>query len=328
MHLLKSKKFIAISAAIVFIVAAILVYIFCIHPAFSGEKRSFNLYLLHSTGSSLSMETRSINVPERALEHDERMLSLLVEELINGPKEQIANKRAIPKETTLLSLKISADKIATVNFSKEFYAKTDLENNLAVCSVVLTLCDTGKVDKVAVLVDGKEIISKSKVPLGALGREDIVNASEPEKAAEPMTITLYFPSQDAQQLVSENRVLQIDGNKIDATLVLNELIKGTTIENAANLIPASTKVISCEVKENICYVNLSSDFIEKKTVTGASADALVIDSIVKTVTNLDGISKVMFLIEGEKLEAYGHLSFDEPLEPMSTEQEAVPPTIE
>ena len=112
-------------------------------------------------------------------------------------------------------------------------------------------------------------------------------------------------------LVFVERSLPVDGEKIDEITVLTELIKGATVSEAISVIPPSTKVLSCETKDGICYVNLSNDFIEKKP-QGSTSETMLIESIVYTLTELSGIDKVMFLIEGEKIEVYGQMVFNEP----------------
>lgn len=307
-----AKTAIAAILVVLLIAAAALAAYFLLKPD-NGPKQNFTLYFLDSTGSNFSKETRGIEIVPEAEADDEYLLSLLVNELIAGPKDSVVNRRAIPVSTQLQLLQISADRIATVDFSDAFYASTDLENNLAVCTVVLTLCETEKVDKVAVHVNGKEIIGQGKAPLGALGKDDIVNASDPSKATTQKTITLYYPNQTADMLLKEERVLQVDGGKINEAVVLSELIKGTANADAVNVIPASAKVLSCETKEGICYVNLSKDFIDKKP-QGSTSETMVIDSIVYTLTEFEDVVKVMFLIEGEKAEAYGQMVFNEPFE--------------
>ena len=309
----KAKTIIAVVLTAILLIAAAIAAYMLFKPDAQGTKQTFTLYFLDSTGANFSTETRSIEITDDVAADDTKLLSLLVNELIAGPKDSVVNKRAIPAEAELLSLTIGEDKIATVNFSDAFKSKTDLENNFAVCSIVLTLCETGKAEKVAVQVNGKEMIGQGKVPLGALGRADIVNAATPKEADTQKTITLFYPDAKAEKLLTEERALQVDGDTMTAALVLSELIKGTTLPDAVNVIPSSTKVLSCETKEGICYVNLSKDFIAKKP-EGSAAETMVVDSIVHTLTNLDGVTKVMFLIEGEKVETYGQMIFDEPFE--------------
>ena len=314
MHLTKTVKTVISTICIIVLVAALALAAFLLMRPTDTPKQNFTLYFLDSTGSNFSKEVRAIEVDAHTVADDEALLRLLCEALITGPKDAVVNKRAIPADTKVNALTINENKIATVDFSSAFYNATDLENNLAVCTVVLTLCETEKVDKVAVHVNGKEIIGQGKIALGALGKEDIVNASDPAEIRTQKTLRLYFAGRNTEHvLIAEDRALQVDGDKINELTILNELIKGTNIPDAMSLIPASTKVLSCETKEGICYVNLSRDFMDKKP-EGSSSETLLIDSIVYTLTEMDSISKVVFLIEGEKAETFGQRVFHEPFE--------------
>ncbi len=314
MHLTKTVKSVISVICVIILLAALALATFFLFRPDTIPKQNFTLFFLDSTGSNFSKEERSIEVDAQAQQDDAALLKLLCEALIAGPKDAVINKRAIPAETKVNALTINENKIATVDFSSTFYNATDLENNLAVCTVVLTLCETQKVDKVTVRVNGKEIIGQGKIALGALGKEDIVNASDPGEIRTLKTMRLYFPSRDSEHmLITEDRAVQVDGGKINELTILNELFKGTSEQGGISLIPSSAKVLSCETKEGICYVNLSSDFINKKP-EGSSSETLLVESIVYTLTELEGITKVMFLIEGEKVETFGQMVFNEPFE--------------
>ncbi len=312
MHLTKkSKTIITVLLCILLVTAATIGAYLFFKPGNAGPKQSFNLYFLDSTGANFATEKRSIEMTPELIGSEKKLLTTLVNALLAGPKDSVVNKRAIPADAQLKSLRIGENRIATINFSEGFKAKTDLENYFSVCTIVLTICDTGKADKVNVQVEGQDIIGQGIIPLGALGKEDIVNASKLKDASAQKTIQLYYPNATEDALIKEERALQVDGGAINETVILTELIKGSKLKEATNVIPASTKVLSCETKEGICYVNLSKDFIDKKP-QGSAAETMVINSIVQTLTNLDGVNKVMFLIEGEKVETYGQMVFDEP----------------
>ena len=77
------------------------------------------------------------------------------------------------------------------------------------------------------------------------------------------------------------------------------------------LIPTEAKLISTELKDGVCFVNFSKEFVDKH-VAGSSAELLTIYSIVNTLVDLDNVNKVQFLIEGQKVETFGEMIFDEP----------------
>ena len=79
-------------------------------------------------------------------------------------------------------------------------------------------------------------------------------------------------------------------------LVVERLIKGPITKNAYPAIPSDTKLVSISTKDGICYVNLDEGFL------GQGYDVLEqipVYSIVNSLTEIPGISKVQILINGE-----------------------------
>lgn len=299
-------------AAVIIIACAIALAAMCIigHLALTDNSgatantgEAVSLYFLDSTKTKLVSETVGI-------EHsDERSaLEAIVNLLIQGPKDSVEKKRAIPAETKLLSV-TTEDGIATVDFSGAFYGATDLDNSLAAATVVKTFCETGIVSKVKILVEGQELIDSNKIPFGALGSDDIVDGVSQTKSSN-LSIELYFADKSGTYLQAEQRsVPQSDKEPIEK-IVINELMNGSR-NDGLRLIPVEAKLLSVEVKDGVCFVNFSKDFVEKRTA-GSSAELMTIYSIVNTLTKLDTIDKVQFLIEGQKVETFGEMVFDEP----------------
>ena len=277
-------------------------------PANTSE--SVSLYFLDSTKTKLVTETSSVILPSDNIAKLEHITNLLIQ----GPKDSVEKKRALPAETKLLSILIDGS-IATVDFSSGFYGPTDLDNSLAAATVVKTLCETNLVSKVKILVEGQELIGSDKVALGALGADDIVDGSSSAKNS-TINVSLYFADKNGHHLQIEQRsVSQSDKEPLEK-VVITELMNGP-MADGLKLIPAETKLLSAEVKDEVCYLNLSKDFIEKR-ISGSSAELMTIYSIVNTLTDLNTVNKVQFLIEGQKVETYGEMIFDEPFEKNSS----------
>lgn len=266
------------------------------------QSESFSLYFLDSTKTKLVSEPVIV---EQLSEMD--TLTSLVNLLIAGPKDSVEKKRAIPENTILISV-TKEENIATVNFSPEFYGESDIDNALAAATIVKTLCETGIVEKVKILIDGNELIGSDKVAYGALGSEDIVDGSQ--TANNSVVISLYFADKDARGLQLEKRTVARNDKEPVEKIAIAELMRGS-LSDGQKLIPSEAKLISTEVKDGVCFVNFSKEFSEKRTA-GSSAELLTIYSVVNTLTELENINKVQFLIEGQKIDSYGNMVFDEP----------------
>lgn len=269
----------------------------------SRENISVSLYFLDSTKTKLVTETQEIK-PSKG----EKLLTEIVNMLIAGPKDSVEKKRAIPENTKLLSL-LSEGGVATVDFSSGFYGETDIDNSLAAATVVKSLCETGEVSKVIILVEGVQLIGGDKAAAGALGSEDIVYEIS-QTTGNNIVITLYFADKSGQYLQTEKRTIKQNDKEPIEQIAIGELMKGSQ-RGGINLIPSEAKLISTELKDGVCFVNFSKEFVEKH-ISGSSAENLTIYSIVNTLTNLGNVNKVQFLIEGQKAETFGEMVFDEP----------------
>ena len=265
---------------------------------------AYNLYFSNLDKNDLVVEQRFID--EIGIDN---IAEAVIEELLNGPEDK-SHCAVIPQKAKLISLEI-AQGIASVNFSKGYFAEGDDADTvelLARYSVINTLCDIDGIDKVKIFIDGVELTNASGVPVGALGKEDILLTTSPNAKEE--TIVLYFPDEKAVNLVAQSRKVPLIDNSIEKTII-HELIKGPEGKGSVTTIPAETKVISVETKDGMCFVNLSSDFVNKH-VDGSSAESFTIYSIVNSLTELDNVSSVQFLIEGQKMDTLKHMVIDEP----------------
>ena len=149
------------------------------------------------------------------------------------------------------------------------------------------------------------------------------NASvEPQKdkaneTQDPQIIetTLYFSDEQAISLVGETREFDAKTDNL-AKLVMHEIIKGPESENLINLIPEGTTLNAVSVDDGLCTVDLSMDFIEK--AYGTLTDTLCVYSIVNSLSELEGVDEVQFLIDGNKIDLFGDFVFDAPFKADST----------
>ncbi len=140
-------------------------------------------------------------------------------------------------------------------------------------------------------------------------------AQEPFVSPDPqenkVTLTLYFGNDNADGLVLEQRELVRKGESLES-LVIQELIKGPQ-GSGKRTIPAEAKLRSVKVENGIAYVDFSKE-MQSKHWGGTAGESMTVGSVVYTLTELPGIQKVQFLIEGKTEEAiWGHGITNEPI---------------
>ncbi|MDD5602788.1 MAG: GerMN domain-containing protein [Eubacteriales bacterium] len=109
---------------------------------------------------------------------------------------------------------------------------------------------------------------------------------------------LYFPDSQAIYLVKKIKVFDIseDTSVSDkVNLCMDELKTAET-----GIIPQETRVISTELEEGVLTVDLSEEFDTGMNV-GSSALNMVFGQIVLTLTEIPGVEKIRFLIEGKEV---------------------------
>lgn len=81
--------------------------------------------------------------------------------------------------------------------------------------------------------------------------------------------------------------------------LMNLLIEGPKNERLEKTIPDGTKINKIELKENVLWIDLSKEFIENHK-TGVEAESRTIYSIVNTMTQLNEVEAVKFVIDGKE----------------------------
>lgn len=264
---------------------------------------AYKLYFANAEKNKLVEEVRTLQIARES-----EAPKQVMEALLDGPTGTAV--AVIPAGTELLGLDI-VNGVASVNLSKVYYQNETAAELLARYSIVNTLCELDDIDKVKLFVEGIEMMNSSNNPVGALGREDIVlSPQQSDAVGQSQYVKLYFSDNQAEKLVAETRSVTVSENNLKKTIV-QELIKGPTGSNAIKTVPAEAKVLSVETQEGICFVNLSSEFVSKAP-GGSAAEQLTVFSIVNSLTELDDVDQVQFLVEGKKLDVYKHMAFDQP----------------
>lgn len=110
-------------------------------------------------------------------------------------------------------------------------------------------------------------------------------------------ITVYFASQDGKVLKEYRKTVEISNNTSLPKLVLETLIAGPESEDYRATVSSKVKVQKITVKDGICYVDLSDEFYDSDNTL---SNDIIIYSIVDSLVELPGVSKVQFLRNGEK----------------------------
>lgn len=124
-------------------------------------------------------------------------------------------------------------------------------------------------------------------------------------------VTLYFIKDN--EVVPEVRLIDVKeliNNPYEK--VINLLISGPKNNNFEKTIPEGTKINKIEKNGDILIIDFSSEFINN-ILGGENKEKLIIESIVKTLTELTEINGIKILINGEENKSFknGKIKFNE-----------------
>lgn len=267
-----------------------------------GKAVKVALYFPTEDNSALKKEEREIQVFNGAI------LKATVEALLKGP-ETAGLHNAIPEGTVLKGVNIK-EKVAIVDFSKEFATANDVAGVVERMSVVNTLTGIKGVERVRIHIDGAELTGPSGMPLGDMSPAKLDENGAPIPG-EIKTITLYFGDSNAEKVIAEKREIVLSKGEQLERIIFLELMKGPETDGLHATIPKGTKLLSIRTNNGLCTLDLSSEFADNSP-GGTAGESMTLNSIVNSLTELSSIKKVQFLIEGQKREVYTHAVFDLP----------------
>ncbi|MBR2884525.1 MAG: GerMN domain-containing protein [Clostridia bacterium] len=293
------------------VISVLLIIILSVSLFFGcNQKKTYvNVYFKDKMSNNLSAEKRLLKKDSNS---PSDVAKFALSELIAGPQNE-ASEALLPKEAKLLKFSLN-DGVATVNMSSHFAQKEGTQALLLRLSFVNTLCEIKGIDGIVIQVEGKPIISETTgKEIGVLSLENIALNTVDTNVMEKKTLKLYFPDKEGGKLRIEKRSVEIQNALSLEKTVVSELIKGPSKDNLSASIPAGTKLLGIETKDNVCFVNFSSEFVSK-TNSGSLATTMTLYSVVNSLCALDGVSSVQVLINGENGVEMGNFVLDIPYE--------------
>ena len=192
----------------------------------------------------------------------------------------------------------------TLNLSKEYEMLDFTKEVLVRAAIVKTLTQIEGVELIKIQVEGRDLADSMGNAVGVMAADTFIdNTGEDMKKYEEVTLTLYFANMSGNQLVKVNRTMRYNTNISLEKLVVEQLVYGPVEqkgkENSKLAFPtlnAGIKIISVNIKDGICYVNLNNTFLT--LANNVTADVAVY-SLVNSLTELPGVLKVQLAVDGE-----------------------------
>ncbi len=117
-------------------------------------------------------------------------------------------------------------------------------------------------------------------------------------------VSLYFPDKETNMLKPEARLVNVkDILKSPYNVLVELLISGPKNDKLKSVVPENVKLLNSTLEGECLIIDFSEEFLNYDKSDNKVKDNLI-DSIVNTVTELNEVNKVKFLINGQTNEEF------------------------
>lgn len=230
---------------------------------------------------------------------------LLMEELL----EQLTHISEKMDYETLLGKEISVEGhtldngLLTLDFGESYHNLKGTREILVRASIVRTLTQIPDVERMAFTVRGEQLTDAAGAAVGVMAADTFIeNAGNEINAYEKVDLKLYFANETGDSLVEENRRNVVYNSNISLEkLVVEKLVEGPTTEGAYPTVNPTTKIVSVNVKDGTCYVDLNNDFLSQPYNV---ASDVTIYSVTNSLVELSNVNRVQISVNGESNISY------------------------
>lgn len=184
-----------------------------------------------------------------------------------------------------------------IDFDEHYYEADAAKEVLCRAAIVRTMCQIDKVDCVYFRVGGDPLMDTNDQPVGVMTAENFIdNTGNEINSYEKASLNLYFANDTDDALVSTVETVAYSSNISMEKLVTEQIIEGPASAGAHPTVSPTTKILGVTIKDGICYLNLSADFL---TISYPVSEEMVVYSFVNSLTELPNVNKVQISIDGE-----------------------------
>lgn len=260
------------------------------------DGRSYSVYYVNKEGTSVVSEEY---VTDTDPEDREALLQELMGQLLDTSEKP---EYLSPLSETFQSYTLNEGQM-NLDFSEGYMRQEPIVEVLCRAAVVRTLTQVEGIDTITFSVQNEALTDSAGVPVGAMAADSFIdNAGTEINAYTEAEFTLYFANETGDALTAINRNVIYNSNISMERQVVEELIKGpqndgeTGNEKGYPTINPAVTIISVTVRDRVCYVNLSEEFL---TPAFDVTSQVTLYSIVNSLVELPGVNRVQISIDGE-----------------------------
>lgn len=263
--------------------------------------KGYKLYYVNNNREKIVFDEFSLKTKDT-----DRMINEIIMKLKLG--DYLKSKEpVIPKSVESSTYTLNAN-ILNLNFDDQYLELKGRDEVLRRASIVLTFCQLEPIDYVRITVAGKPLQSNGK-DVGNMSKESFIDMiGEKSDYMIDTNVVLYFADSSGRRLRKLNNNIKSDGTQMLEELVIQRIIDGPLGSDKLGYyktVNKKTKINRVAVNNNICYVDLNEEFLEREV--DVSEDVIVY-SIVNSLTELTTVNQVKITVNGEVLDVYSEYS--------------------
>ncbi len=240
---------------------------------------------------------RRVKVQEDVKVETLQMVDFLLMQMFETDLSQEQIYSAKPNGIEILNRMIS-DSVLTLDFNDAYLDMTNVEEILLRASLVLTMIQVPEVTSVVFTVNGAPLTDSTGKEIGAMNASNFVNIllNEEGMLKQETDLTIYYTDETGTKLIpSKSHFTISNSNSSMEEYIVQQIKTGPDKEGLYRTMAPDVDILSVVTSEDVCYVNLGSNFLEQEQPV---SDEILIYSIVNSLCLLDYVSSVQFLIDG------------------------------
>lgn len=278
-------------------------------------KSDYNGYYIYCLDTN---ETRVVSEEYTpATEETELLIRELMKRMEKEPKD-ISFKKAIPDNVILDEYILNATGDLSLYWTASYGNLSGVSEILRRAAIVKTLCQIPEIKNVQFYVSGQPLTDSNMNAIGFMTADTFIDNTGDNAYMQTATLNMYYSNSQGTGLcvvpvkVTYDATIPLEQLAMEQLMKGPDNIQGTDKDRLLKTIPEGTKINKISVKENTCYLDLSSEFLSKRSNI---SDDVAIYSVVNTLVELPNINKVQFSINGEQVLLFDDtVNFGEPFE--------------
>ncbi len=256
----------------------------------SEEAKGPFFYYVNTEGTDLVKEEAE-NLDGDREDKIARMLEILQE-----PTDTIDYKSAFPQNVAVEEWTLEQG-VLRLHFTETYQEMEKGTEVLLRAAVVQSLTQIEGVDSVEFYIGDAPLVRKDGKAAGPMTADDFIqNTGSSLHSYQVKDFSLYFADSKGNTLVKEEVSVRYNSNISAEKQIIEQLIQGPDGDEAIPTLPEDTKLLGISVRDGVCYVNFSEEFLQPVDQVDPK---LTIYSIVNSITASGSAGKVQILVNGE-----------------------------